>query len=289
MSSGSSHRGRRRRDVGHKANHERWMISYADMLTLLLAVFIVLWATSNQNKYKLQEVAASILQAFQGTPPALIRLPASPHAPMHALPKPIARPVQAPQSPQSQKPQILSRATQSELQPSLLAMQKLLKRLEGLLQPEIRKNRIDLLTTPLTIRIRLNAKILFENGQATLTSRAKAVLDPLAHVLAKIPPGYRITVQGYTDNVPIHTSAFPSNWQLSAARAMSVLLLLRAASVTGRSLSAEGFGQYHPIASNRTSAGRAANRRVEILITAPKPTGTGSHAAAGRFGKNQYG
>ena len=251
------------------------MISYADMLTLLLAVFIILWATAHQSKYKLQEVAEGMLQAFQGTPPALIPLPSSPHGPMHAMSSPIPRPLPT----QNIARPLVSQATQTQLQPSLLAMKKLLKDLDVLLQPEIASHHIEVLTDPLTIRIRLNAKILFRNGEARLTSRARSILEPLARVLAKIPEGYMITVQGYTDNVPIHTGEFPSNWQLSASRAMSVLLLLRGADVRGQSLGAEGFGQYHPIASNKTSAGRSANRRVEIVITAPKKAAASSQVA----------
>ncbi len=282
MSAGGGGPARRRRDGGHsKPNHERWMISYADMLTLLLAVFIILWATSHQSKYKLREVAEGMLQAFQGTPPALIPMPSSPHGPMHAMSSPIPRPLAAQNVAHVARP-LVPRATQSRLQPSLLAMKKLLKKLDVLLEPEITSHRIQVLTTPLTIRIRLNARILFRNGDARLTAKARSVLGPLAHVLAKIPKGYMITVQGYTDNVPIHTAEFPSNWQLSASRAMSVLLLLRDADVRGKSLGAEGFGQYHPIASNKTSAGRSANRRVEIVITAPRRTDGGRQSAGGR-------
>jgi chemotaxis protein MotB len=287
---GSGNGRRRRRDIGGKANHERWMISYADMLTLLLAVFIVLWSTSRENISKINAAAASMLQAFTGQPPALIEMPAAPHGPMHNLPKPVARPIEAPAplrksiptirnklAPALQKP-ILPHNEQVKLHASIAALNRLELNLEHLLRPEIVKNQIKILAKPLSFKIRLNAKVLFHSGHARLTKNADALLTPVGQVLSQVPPGYLITIQGYTDISPIHTAKYPSNWQLSTARAMSVLLLFRKDHVSGNALSAQGFGQYQAIAPNNTATGRALNRRVEILITAPKPRHPGQDA-----------
>lgn len=291
---------RRRRDVGHKANHERWMISYADLLTLLLAVFIVLYASSAQNTSRLKAVAASMMHAFAGTPPSIISLPSSPHGPMRNLPRPVTIPVQAPPVPKTptvpknvhhldqanrRVAQILTKREQMRLQPSVFAIQKLRRQMERLLRPEIANHTIDVTTEPLAIKIRLNAKILFRNGAANLTQGATALLTPVASILANIPSGYMISVRGYTDNKPIHTAQFPSNWQLSTARALSVVLFFRGQGVAGESLSAEGFSKYHPIADNQTEAGRERNRRVSIVITAPPPDNrTGNNSSSGHSG-----
>ena len=270
---------RRRRTAQEKANHERWMISYADMLTLLLAFFILLWSAATVNKSKLMEAAAGMLQAFEGTPPMLVALPSTSHGIEHSTPEPVPRPVPSTQPPappakqekpvKQEKP-ILSRAEQRRLQPMLEAMTKLRQNLEQMLAPEIAQQHIALIEQPLSLRIRLNAQILFASGQATLTPAAQNLLNPLGDTLAKLPAGYLVTVQGYTDDRPIHTATMTSNWDLSTARAVSVVHLFRARSVPGESLSAEGFSRYRPVNDNDTDAGRAANRRVEILITAPK-------------------
>ncbi len=272
---------RRRRDSGHKPNHERWMISYADLLTLLLAVFIVLYATSAQNKSKVKEMAESMMQAFNGTPPALVRMPSSPHGPMHNLPKPVHIPVQSEPAPaQKRNPvivpprppvqPIVPRHVQKSIQPSVFAIRRLDRKLTHLLAPEMRQHTIQLLSRPLSITIRLNARILFHTGHAHLTSAAIQILKPLGKVLGRVPAGYLISIQGYTDNTPIHTPKYPSNWQLSTARATSVLLLFRSVHVPGNLLNVEGFSKYHPLVSNKTAPGRARNRRVEIRITAPR-------------------
>jgi chemotaxis protein MotB len=269
---------RRNRTPKEKANHERWMISYADMLTLLLAFFILLWSAATVNKSKLMQEAAGMLEAFEGTPPMLVSMPSSSHGLEQAAPDPVPRPVastQAPapqvkQPPARQEQQILSHAEQKRLQPMLEAMKKLKQSLEQLLAPEIAQQQIALMDQPLSLRIRLNAQILFPSGQATLTPDAQTLLNPLADTLAKLPSGYLITVQGYTDDRPIRTAAFSSNWDLSTARSVSVVHLFRARDVPGENLSAEGFSEFRPVAENDTEAGRAANRRVEILITAPK-------------------
>jgi chemotaxis protein MotB len=153
----------------------------------------------------------------------------------------------------------------------LEAMTKLRQNLQQLLAPQIAQQQIALIEQPLSLRIRLNAQILFASGQATLTPAAQNLLDPLADTLAKLPAGYLVTVQGYTDDRPIHTATMSSNWDLSTARAVSVVHQFEARGVPGESLSAEGFSKFRPVDDNDTEAGRAANRRVEILITAPKP------------------
>lgn len=286
---------RRRRDSGHKPNHERWMISYADLLTLLLAVFIVLYATSAQNKSKLKQMAESMLMAFNGTPPALVRMPSSPHGPMHNLPRPVHIPVQSepapaqkrntvivPPRPPAPVQPILPRGVQKSIQPSVFAIRRLNQELSHLLAPEMRQHTIQLLSKPLSITIRLNAKILFHSGHASLTPAAVQLLKPLGEVLKKVPAGYQVSIQGYTDNNPIHTAKYPSNWQLSTARAMSVLLLFRSVHVSGDLLNVEGFSKYHPLESNKTASGQSRNRRVEIRITAPRSLRHGQ----GRDGAN---
>ena len=152
----------------------------------------------------------------------------------------------------------------------LEAMAKLRQNLQQLLAPQIADKQIALIEQPLSLRIRLNAQILFASGQAALTPAAQNLLNPLADTLAKLPTGYLVTVQGYTDDRPIHTATMTSNWDLSTARAVSVVHLFEDRSVPGESLSAEGFSKYRPVSENDTEAGRAANRRVEILITTPK-------------------
>lgn len=287
---------RSRRDTGHKPNHERWMISYADLLTLMLALFIVLYATSAQNTSKMNAMASSMMVAFSGTPPSLIQKPSSPHGPKSQLPKAKTLPAEAPPMPKTPAvPQNvhhldkvsslpvdrLTQQEQRDLQPSIKAIKALRDKLHSLLQPEIKAKSISIDSTPLSINIQLNAKILFGNGAADLTKGAVKILTPLAQTLGAIPKGYRISIHGYTDNQPIHTKEFPSNWQLSTARALSVVLLFVDNGVAGEALSAEGFSKYHPIASNDTAQGRQQNRRVSIVISAPKPGQEGPSAQSG--------
>ncbi|HWA79957.1 MAG TPA: OmpA family protein [Acetobacteraceae bacterium] len=167
---------------------------------------------------------------------------------------------------------ILPLAEQRRLQPIILAMSAIREQIQHLLAPEIARHQIEIFRLPLAIRIRLNAQILFDTGQAVLTKDALTILDPIGDVLAHVPAGYVITIQGYTDDRPIHTAAFASNWELSTARAISVVKLFLARGVPGEALSAQGFSMFQPIASNATPEGEAKNRRVEIVITAPKPT-----------------
>jgi len=298
-------RRRARRWQRRAPNHERWMISYADMLTLLLSVFIMLFASASTDKAKLEREAAGLLEAFTGTPPSVVPLPSSPRSPFHALPKPIpvplvsmhataspAKPPPPARAPMGEKPShppparqaiperaaparaILPIAEQRRLQPIVLAMNAIHQQLQRLLAPEISSHQIAIFQLPLAIRIRLNAEILFDTGDAALTKEALAILDPIGDVLAHVPPGYLITIQGYTDDRPIHTAAFASNWELSTARAVSVVKLFRERKVPGEALSAQGYSKFQPIASNATPEGQAKNRRVEIVITAPKPAGS---------------
>jgi chemotaxis protein MotB len=287
------------------------MISYADMLTLLLSVFIVLWASASTDKRKLETAAAGLLQAFTGTPLSVVPPLVAPRSPFQSPPRPIAMrhpSVSAPPSsikPAGGKPaamkalgkmpplhppsaaataerqgprqnlpvkSILPLAEQRRLQPIILAMSAIREQIQHLLAPEIARHQIEIFRLPLAIRIRLNAQILFDTGQAVLTKDALTILDPIGDVLAHVPAGYVITIQGYTDDRPIHTAAFASNWELSTARAISVVKLFLARGVPGEALSAQGFSMFQPIASNATPEGEAKNRRVEIVITAPKPT-----------------
>jgi chemotaxis protein MotB len=250
-----------------KPNHERWVISYADLLTLLLAFFVVLYASSTNNKYKLEQEAQSLLKAFHGTPPAVVTAQSASRGIMRHEPSPIPKPVEHPAPQRPRVPNVVSRQLLAEI----MALQAARAALAQLLQPLISKNEVTMQAQPLVLTINLNDDVLFATGQATLLPAAAALLTSVATSLQTLPAQFAIVVQGYTDNQPIATAQFPSNWSLSTERAISVVQLFTAHGIGGPQLSAQGFGQFAPVASNATADGRAKNRRVVIVIHAPQP------------------
>lgn len=255
-------------DPGHAPNHERWVISYADLLTLLLATFVVLYASSVRNKLKEAQVAEAFVKAFHGSPSTvLVTQPTGSQGVLQNNVSPVPNHNVNAGSRIPQQTQKIDRQIGKDLQ----NMKEISTQLQTMFQPEIDKNQIAMNNTPLTLSISLNDSVLFASGQTNLKPEAQILLAKIAKGLMKLPAGYQIVVRGYTDDQPISTPQFPSNWSLSAERAVSVVQLFLQSGIQGDALSAEGFGKYNPIASNATAEGRYQNRRVVILVQAPSP------------------
>jgi chemotaxis protein MotB len=252
-----------------KPSHERWLVSYADLMTLLLALFVVLYASSTQNKAKIEEEAQSFITAFHGTPPSVAQTQAGSRGVMQHQPSPIPKPVEHPAPRRPPEPPAVSR----QLRQEMMELQAVQLRLQSVLQPLIGQKQVTMSSQPLTLTISFSASTLYNSGQATLSPAAQVLLTNIASKLKQLPDQFNMVVQGYTDNQPIATSQFPSNWSLSAERAVSVVTLFVAQGIDGTRLSAQGFGQYAPSGSNDTAAGRAQNRRVVVVIRAPAPNG----------------
>lgn len=254
----------------HAPNHERWVISYADLLTLLLATFVVLYASSARSKLKEEQVAQAFIKAFHGSPSSVIvTKPSGSKGVLQHNVSPIPRKAVAPGS---KIPQMIiqpHKKIDQQINKDINKIKELSLRLQTMFQPEIAQHQITINNTPLTLSIVLNDSVLFSSGQTDLKPAARALLQKIAGGLATLPPDYHIVVRGYTDNQPISTPQFPSNWSLSAERAVAVVQLFLANGIKGDVLGAEGFGEYDPIASNATPEGRYQNRRVVIIVQAP--------------------
>jgi len=135
------------------------------------------------------------------------------------------------------------------------------KNLEGIAEEEI-----SIITTEEGVFIRFPGKVLFELGEADLKPKAKKILEKIAPLLKDYSRSYNIRIEGHTDNLPIHNKKFSSNWELSAARAISVVKYFQEKGLSSERLSAAGYGEYRPLVPNDTADNRALNRRVEILI-----------------------
>jgi len=253
---------RRRRQRSH-SSHDRWLVSYADFITLLFAFFVVLYASSQVDKRKAGRLAVAIQSAFHelgGFPASAAQIPPNANKPvsfstLHGLQN-------ADLKSAGQSPQPAPEASSEGSDPDLSMLQS---QLQEALSREIAMDEIALDETPEGIVISIREFGFFESGSGALKASALPTLDRIASLLAVRT--YKMRVEGHTDNVPIHTAQFSSNWELSTTRATEVvrLLMLRYRLDPGR-LAAAGYAQYHPLASNDTEQGRALNRRVDIVV-----------------------
>lgn len=245
-------RDRKRRSSDH-APHDRWLVSYADFITLLFAFFVVLYASSRADQQKQSQIAHSIQSAFQ----ALGLFPAAspdPAAQSHAR--------------DSQAPPPVNLVLGDDLSASPAVqqdLQKLAGQLSDVLAPQIAQRVVALKLGRDGLVVSLREAGFYESGSAIPDARAKATLDQVAGRLASAP--WDLRIEGHTDNVPIHTAEFASNWELSTARAseMAKILIVSYGIAPGR-LSAAGYAEFHPVASNNTAEGRSQNRRVDIIV-----------------------
>ncbi|MCG2578832.1 flagellar motor protein MotD [Dechloromonas sp. XY25] len=249
---------RRRREDEHE-NHERWLVSYADFITLLFAFFVVMYAISSVNEGKYKVLSNSLTNAFNnktaetgGQPIAVIQ-----GAPLMPV-KPIAKP-----------DKLADQKKEEKKNEQRKKMKNVADDIKNALQPLIAQGKVKLLETSRGVTIEINDSILFPAGQARLQSASINAMLAIAQVLAT--SDFPITIEGHTDNVPIATAQFPSNWELSAMRATTVLRLFNDGGVGAERLTAIGYGETRPIETNTTAEGRARNRRVSILIDSARP------------------
>jgi len=233
-----------------KSSHERWLVSYADFITLLFAFFVVMFASSQVDKGKIGRVAMSIQLAFEDL--GIFPVPSSKIAPTTA------------EAPTDNLPAIADLLDSS----SMSSLAELQKELAQALAGEIKRGEVALKTGRDGLVISLREVGFFDSGSAEVKLKSEPSVARIAKVLEA--SSYQVRIEGHTDNVPIHTERFASNWELSTARAteMAKLFITRYEFPPER-LSAAGYAEFHPAAPNRTAEGRALNRRVDIIIVAP--------------------
>lgn len=226
---------------------EAWLLPYSDLMTLLLALFIALFAMSQTDSSKMQALAQAFTAAFNMGGPSFF----SGMGPSMSMPSTPSSGAESSNSAYMEENENLREAQEK-------------------LEQYIKENNLeDQVSTELTedgLMIRLKEKALFASGSASLQGQAEQIVPVIAALLSSLPE--RVTISGHTDNVPISTAQFPSNWELSSSRAVNLMRGLMGAqpSLNPARFSALGYSEYRPIASNDTEEGRAQNRRVEVFI-----------------------
>jgi chemotaxis protein MotB len=274
-------------------NHEAWAIPYADLMTLLLAFFVVMYAVSVVNEGKYRVMSNSIIEAFNGSSHVIAPMPqtrTSPHNVDPAMAAPQGQPgaattpvnVPIPAKPQSVRVMDVRQTLQDRTEQKNLEVIR--DQIQRAMQPLIDKQMVIVRKTTTWLEIELRTDILFPSGVARLSDQANGVLDDMAGILKPFPNPVRI--EGYTDDRPINTSLYPSNWELSAARAAAVARLFSEQGVEPSRLGIVGWSEYRPAADNTTEDGRNHNRRVLIVILSND--GAPKRLFNDTDGKNQY-
>ncbi len=260
---------RRKKHEEHE-NLERWLVSYADFITLLFAFFVVMYSISSVNEGKYRVLSDSISKAFSG------QTGAKPIKLGDPIKTPIANIVNTeaasrPKSPTDYREQqdqaAAALAEQAAAEQQSRELNQVADQVDAGLKDLIDQQQISVNRDKDWIEVEMNTNILFGSGSAGLQPPALPVLRTLAKILGETK--YNIQVEGFTDNVPIKTEVFPSNWELSAARAASVVRVFTDEGVSPQRLVALGFGEFRPAGDNTTEAGRGKNRRVKVVILPP--------------------
>ncbi|MBC7455776.1 MAG: flagellar motor protein MotD [Massilia sp.] len=236
-------------------NHERWLISYADFITLLFAFFVVMYAISVVNEGKYKVFSDALGDAFGA------RRGVVPRAGEEVAPAPAML-----------LPNLAAKRRAEALRRERERLTMLARALSSTLAPLVKEGKVRVTQNSRGVSVEINASVLFESGDATLTDDSKEALRALA-VLLKDDP-HALQVEGHTDTTPIRSPAFASNWELSAARAAAVVRLFIDSGVPANRLTVVGHGANIPVAPNDAQDGRARNRRVAVTILSALPDTT---------------
>jgi chemotaxis protein MotB len=235
-----------------RVGSDRWLVSYADFVTLLLAFFMALYTVSDINEAKLATATSSIRAAFdseQGTPEPS----PEPHVETPKTTPKATTPDAAPVSP----------GTPVRANPLARVRETLERELAG----AVTAGQLEIGADDRGIVLSLPESATFPVASADVTPSAQMLIDRVAVTLEPLDVAVRI--EGHTDDTPIRTARYSSNWELSTARASAVVARFIDRRVNPRRLSAAGYGEFHPRAANDTLAGRASNRRVDVVVIAP--------------------
>jgi len=264
-------------------NHERWLISYADFITLLFAFFVVMYSVSSVNEGKYRVLSDSLVAAFRSSArsvepiqvgelsksskqPGIIKGLVDQSGNMHEFDQKTLSPFKTEKTntgykgesePPDSGDNLAKRRARETIDKMANAIEKSMSKL-------IQQDLVAVRRNDLWVEVEIKTSILFPSGSAILQPEALPILSEIADILKDFPNP--IHVEGFTDSVPINTVAFPSNWELSAGRAASVVHLFTKDGVEPRRMAAIGLGEYRPIADNATAEGRNKNRRVVLLI-----------------------
>ncbi len=243
----------RRRPIELSISHERWLVSYADFITLLFAFFVVMYSISQVNESKYRVLSNTLLDAFHVPEKSINPIPVG------SLSK--GQETSVVDNPEPKKGELMGDG----------AFEKTadLPQLSDMFQDQfadfIDDRLIQVNSNEFWLQIDLKASILFASGTATPSLQARAIFHEMADLLREF--NNPIQVEGFTDNVPIRSRFYPSNWELSSARAAAIVRLLALDGVAPERLSAVGYGEFQPLADNGTEAGRLQNRRVSLMIS----------------------
>jgi chemotaxis protein MotB len=290
---------RRRRQEEH-TNHEAWAIPYGDLITLLLAFFVVMYAISSVNEGKYRVLSDSLSAAFRGTPHRIEPVQAGDPAMGAASTVGIGRVSQAGFDASARSmlervpvPGVNGVSADNDAASLASVTAERQRRLDAIaaavettMQELILSDQLEVRRTDAWVEVEIRTDLLFASGSAELGRAAIVAIERLADLLRTSPNPIR--VEGHTDDRPISTAAFPSNWELSAARAASVVRVLAARGVDPARLAVLGLGEFRPVQPNTTAEGRRANRRVLLVIlgdeaasaSAPGPVNAASPATA---------
>ena len=218
-------------------NHERWLVSYADFITLLFALFVVMYSTSSVNEGKYRAVSESAQAAFNPSTLTAKKIEIGPK---------------------------LSSGNRSTGKVEYIAA------IKGVLKEFEQNKKLSIFQNSKGIVIRITDTALFDSGSAVIKNEAVEAIDSLAGVLANLKEN--IQIEGHTDNIPINSPLYPSNWELSSSRATSIVRRFVNYGMEPSRLTAIGYGEYRTIAENDTGEGRSKNRRVDIVVLNDKPS-----------------
>jgi chemotaxis protein MotB len=250
------------------ANHERWLVSYGDFITLLFAVFVTLYAMSQTDKKKVNEVAASYRSAFgvsssSGAGSSSIMkgsdMKVVPISEVLSMPTSKSKQTAGPHENRSQQPHV-----------NIKELQDIKTMIAVLLKPLQAEGIVNVAESSSGLVIRLKEEDFFEEGSTVVKAGAIPVLGKIARAISSY--SYQIRIEGHTDNLPVATDiSAKSNWEFSTERAVNILqIFLNFFNLAPEKISIAGYGQFHPIADNSTNEGRSKNRRVDIVLLGVK-------------------